>query len=440
MYTLIRPGVFRQIPSIQIHKQFIRRRRKYMGFDLPTESVDPTNMIHEPFGRNQKQILRPTKYSEIQLWMLNSYHEPLLVAPLSQRQLIGISGDGANALLNGLITNDLNSLEKERIIFTYALNAKGRILFEMLIYRFEEIAKVLDTNTRQRFAGTDENYVIECDHRTAPDLIKHIRTFMLRRKINFIPLTDVNLFHIYPTPFEEEDKRVYQAFTDPRNSFLGSRLVIPKTFDVKHYTQDLIYVSNLCYRDYLNHHAIPEGPLDITPGKYYPLEFSGDLMNGISFTKGCYLGQELTTRTYYTGRIRKRLLALRWSIFSEPLVVEPGYEIVDCMDLNYKKVGKVINFHNLLSSGIGLVDYYTMRVYPRIPAIRIPPKKFEQVVMHPPFWWTVEQQEIFNDDEDKVYKRTDSCYNKKMDKADQDRIYKDMQEEYVDRGIDQAMI
>lgn len=408
-----------------------------MGFDKPTESVDPTNLRHEIHGRNQKQILRPTKYSEVELWMWSCYDEPLMVVPLSQRKIFGISGDGASSLLNGLITNDLNNLETKRIIFTYALNAKGRILYEMLIYRFDEIAKTLDSSTLDRFARSDENYIIECHHLIANDVIKHIRSFMLRREINFIPLPEINLFYIFPTEFLDENHRVYQSFSDPRHIDLGSRLVIPKRFNIREYTPDLIPVSLLCYRDYLNHHAIPEGPLDITPGKNFPLEFSGDLMNGISFTKGCYLGQELTTRTYYTGKVRKRLMALRWSIFSEPMIVEPGNEIVDCMDLNYKKVGKVINFHNLLSSGIGLVDYRTMRITPRIPAIRIPPKKFEQVIMHPPFWWSPEQEMIYDDEEEKAWKRTDLCYYKKVSEDDEaDLNYKEKQNDYVDRGID----
>ena len=436
MYSLIRPNLFKHLINNQINRQFTRTRRKFLGFDLPTESVDPTNMRFAIHGRNQKQELRPTNYSEVQLWMWSCYDEPLMIAPLNQRKIFGISGDGANSLLNGLITNDLNNLEKNRIIFTYALNAKGRILYEMLIYRFEEIAKTLDSSTLERFAGTDENYIIECHHLIANDVIKHIRSFMLRRKINFIPLPEINVYYLYPTEFKEENHRVYQSFTDPRHRDLGSRLVIPKRFNIREYTPDLIPVSLLCYRDYLNHHAIPEGPIDITPAKHFPLEFSGDLMNGISFTKGCYLGQELTTRTYYTGRVRKRLMALRWSIFSEPLIVEPGYEIVDCMDLNYKKVGKVINFHNMLSSGLGLVDYRTMRIHPRIPAIRIPPKKFEQIIMHPPFWWSVEQEMIHEEEENRAWKRTDLCYHKKVTDDDDDLNYKEKQNDYVDRGID----
>jgi len=48
------------------------------------------------------------------------------------------------------------------------------------------------------------------------------------------------------------------------------------------------------------------------PGAVFPLEANGDYMNGISFHKGCYVGQELTARTHHTGVVRKRLMPLKF--------------------------------------------------------------------------------------------------------------------------------
>ena len=57
-------------------------------------------------------------------------------------------------------------------------------------------------------------------------------------------------------------------------------------------------------------HGVPEGPEEIIEGSALPAESNLDVMSGIDFTKGCYVGQELTSRTYHTGIIRKRLLPL----------------------------------------------------------------------------------------------------------------------------------
>jgi folate-binding protein YgfZ len=53
--------------------------------------------------------------------------------------------------------------------------------------------------------------------------------------------------------------------------------------------------------------GVPEGALELPPGDSVCLEASLDLLRSISFTKGCYKGQELIARTHFTGKIRKRL-------------------------------------------------------------------------------------------------------------------------------------
>jgi transferase CAF17, mitochondrial len=105
------------------------------------------------------------------------------------------------------------------------------------------------------------------------------------------------------------------AIVDPRSRHLGIRLLSPKAPSSELYPVEVYHLRRTL-------HGVPEGPQEIIEGSALPAESDLDVISGIDYTKGCYVGQELTSRTYHTGVIRKRLLPL--SIYpSEGRVTEP---------------------------------------------------------------------------------------------------------------------
>ncbi len=56
--------------------------------------------------------------------------------------------------------------------------------------------------------------------------------------------------------------------------------------------------------------GVAEGTDEVPLGACFPLEYNLDYLNGVSFSKGCYLGQELTARSFHTGVIRKRVMPI----------------------------------------------------------------------------------------------------------------------------------
>jgi folate-binding protein YgfZ len=70
--------------------------------------------------------------------------------------------------------------------------------------------------------------------------------------------------------------------------------------------------------------GLPDGSRDMEAEKSVLLEAGFDELNGISWTKGCYMGQELTARTKYRGLVKRRLVPIR----IDGAVPEPGAPIL----------------------------------------------------------------------------------------------------------------
>ncbi|CAE7093006.1 unnamed protein product [Rhizoctonia solani] len=73
-------------------------------------------------------------------------------------------------------------------------------------------------------------------------------------------------------------------------------------------------------------HGVPEGRDDIVPHQAFPMDSNMDLMGGLDFRKGCYVGQELTVRTYHTGVIRKRTMPVSLALAPSPKTIQNPLE------------------------------------------------------------------------------------------------------------------
>ncbi|KAF8640114.1 hypothetical protein AX17_001350 [Amanita inopinata Kibby_2008] len=97
------------------------------------------------------------------------------------------------------------------------------------------------------------------------------------------------------------------ALFDRRAVGMGSRFLVKKGDRPRRASTHDVRLSE----DYAVHrilHGVPEGSIDIPPLQAFPMESNLDVMGGLDFRKGCYVGQELTVRTYHTGVVRKRIL------------------------------------------------------------------------------------------------------------------------------------
>ncbi|KAL1778546.1 transferase CAF17, mitochondrial [Sigmodon hispidus] len=228
---------------------------------------------------------------------------------LDERALVRVRGPDAALFLLGLVTNELPlsgpltdaAQPSARAAYAHFLNVQGRTLYDVILYGLPESTE------------GSPGFLLECDSSVMGTLQKHLAMYKIRRKVTVEPLPELHVWAVLPctpqtpeaAPLEEKVDTSTILTRDPRTVRMGWRLL----------TQDdgpaLVPRGQLGdLPDYHMHRyqqGIPEGVRDLPPGMALPLESNLVFMNGVSFTKGCYIGQELTARTHHTGVIRKRL-------------------------------------------------------------------------------------------------------------------------------------
>lgn len=165
----------------------------------------------------------------------------------------------------------------------------------------------------------------------------HLALYRIRRKVAVEPHPELRVWAVLPGRLEEacgaaplrERERAGGASVltpDPRTARMGWRLLTREQGPAPVHGGRL---GDL--RDYHRHRyrqGVPEGVRDLPPGVALPLESNLAFMNGVSFTKGCYIGQELTARTHHMGVIRKRLFPVQLSGPVPEGAIAPGAPVL----------------------------------------------------------------------------------------------------------------
>ena len=227
---------------------------------------------------------------------------PILMTKLANRALIQISGDDATSFMQGLVSNDVTLINEKTSIYAAMLTPQGKFLHEMILS--SNSAGILIDTERQR-------YLL---------LLKSLGLFRLRKQVIFTDLSQTHssiaiwgddcysLFNLAKIAGAAAVLDYGSIAVDPRNAGLGLRLHIANEL-----IDDLANRLNINWAEFADWDirrlqlAIPDGSRDILVDKSLLLEANFEELNGVSFSKGCYIGQELTARTKYRALLRRRL-------------------------------------------------------------------------------------------------------------------------------------
>jgi hypothetical protein len=264
-------------------------------------------------------------------------NEQPTAVPLPARALMRISGPDARSFLNGVVTNDVALATTEQSIWSGFLTPQGKFLHEFFLVE-----------------GPDGALWMDCEAVRREHLKKRLAIYKLRAKaeiaeaddlcvhallgIRSLGLLDLPALEGYAQPLGDG-----AAFVDPRLGSLGARAILPAETAEATLREAGFRIGETSAFDRLRLSlGVPEGSRDLEPEKATLIESGFDELRGIDWSKGCFLGQELTARMKYRGLAKKRLVPVE----IEGPTPEPGAAI--------KRDGKTAGTLRSAVDGVGL--------------------------------------------------------------------------------------
>ncbi|MBB4015356.1 hypothetical protein GGR16_000362 [Chelatococcus caeni] len=222
---------------------------------------------------------------------------------LPDRGVVRVAGEDARTFLDGIVTSAVADVAPGTARWAALLTPQGKILFDFLVLAVPE--------------GDGGGYLLEAPRALAQDLVKRLAFYKLRAKVT---IADESEALAVAALWGDETAAPGQVYEDPRLAALGRRVIGPRA--------EIEAFGEAALADY---HAmriaagVPEGGKDFTYGEAFPHEVLMDQLGGVSFDKGCYVGQEVVSRMQHRGTARTRIVPV---VFTEGFVPEDGAAVV----------------------------------------------------------------------------------------------------------------
>jgi tRNA-modifying protein YgfZ len=232
---------------------------------------------------------------------------------LNWRSVIKLSGKDVVKFLQGIATADIEKLSENNPVYTLFLTPQGKFLYDAFI------------------VAVENDYYLDIAKDSATEFISHLKKYKLRSDVSISE--PLNEFKIGWTLFKPTKSIVYK---DPRHPDMGYRAI---------FSDEITYEEVEKYHNLRFRLKIPENIIDLTPNDAFPLQYGMDRLGAIDFNKGCYIGQEVTTRTKHKGGVRKSVYYVE--IYGEIAKYDELYK-------NNELVGVMLSFwHN---TGLALLQ------------------------------------------------------------------------------------
>ncbi|MBL4871699.1 MAG: folate-binding protein YgfZ [Robiginitomaculum sp.] len=193
------------------------------------------------------------------------------------RTLISLTGDTVEDFIGGLITNNLGA----DITFAALLTPQGKIIADFFVHK------------------TDNGLVLDTPVKFGKTLIMRLKMYKLRAAIDIEDISDD--FFIYAL----WDGKGDIGKPDPRHIELGQRFLTGDLLSTEHTEED--------YDSHRLSLGIPDSTWDFDTVQTFPADANMDLLSGVDYKKGCFIGQEVVSRMHRKTSVRKRMCGVKLS-------------------------------------------------------------------------------------------------------------------------------
>ncbi|HVB68521.1 MAG TPA: folate-binding protein [Acetobacteraceae bacterium] len=223
------------------------------------------------------------------------------IASLPARGVIAVAGADRVAFLQGLVSNDVTEAAPGRALWAALLTPQGKWLADFFVL------------------AEADRLLLDVERAQIPMLLTRLGRFRLRAAVSLATLEDWTVRAAWDGPLPRLPSGAVAA-ADPRLPAAGWRILLPapSPLDAGAADTEPADGGSAAARpvdagfDAWDRHrlalGLPDGTRDLESEKTVLLEAGFDELGGISWTKGCYMGQELTARTRYRGLVKRRLV------------------------------------------------------------------------------------------------------------------------------------
>jgi tRNA-modifying protein YgfZ len=197
---------------------------------------------------------------------------------LPERGVIAVEGDDRVAFLQGLVSNDIEAVRPDHAVWAALLTAQGKWLADFFVF------------------AEGDALLLDCESAQISDLIRRLSRYRLRMQASLRPVPERVVHVAWPA---RPDVAGVMA-PDPRLADFAWRVIATEPLAATATPED--------WDRYRLAAGLPDGSKDLEADRSVLLEAGFDELSGVSWSKGCYMGQELTARTKYRGLVKRRLV------------------------------------------------------------------------------------------------------------------------------------